>query len=46
MPGLVGIVDFFAQAFDMDIDGAGVADEFIAPDLFEELLAGKDAVGR
>ena len=37
--------DLFAQTFDMDVYGAGVADVFISPDLIQKLFSRKDLVG-
>lgn len=37
--------EMFAEVGDVDVDGAGIAVEVVAPDEVEELVAGHDAVG-
>ena len=42
---ILGIVlDLFPQPFDMDIDGAGVTEVLISPDVVEQLLTCKDLI--
>ena len=38
------VFDLFPQPFDMDIDGAGVTEVLISPDVVEQLLTCKDLI--
>ena len=38
------VLDFFAEAFDMNVYRAGIADVHLAPDMGEELFSRKDLV--
>ena len=40
------VLDFFSQAFDVNVDSTGVTDVFIAPDMIQKLFSGEYLVWR